>query len=462
MTAPQELVEAALAACTADGCVVLAADHSETNLRWAANALTTNGEMRSRSLTVVATVDKAGGTSAGVVTRAVTTVDDVTELVHAAELAARDAEPADDAAPLVDPYRHDDDWDADPAETSVAVFEPFAAALGRVLPSWRAADRLLYGFAEHELTSYFLATSTGLRRRFDQPSGRLELNGKTADLTGSTWSGRYTNDFLDIDVETATAELEQRLQWGRRRLDLDPGRYETLLPPTSVADLMIYAYWSASARDAEEGRSAFAGPAGQSRLGERLTELPLRLHSDPSAPGLGCAPFEIATSSSAGLQSVFDNGHPLGATSWLDGGVLGELIRTRAWATRTGTEPRPVIDNLLLESADGTASLEDMVARTERGLLVTSMWYIREVDPQNLLLTGLTRDGVFLVEDGEVRGAVNNFRWNESPLDLLRRTSEVGATVPTLSREWSDYFRRTAMPPLRIPDFNMSTVSPAS
>jgi Predicted Zn-dependent proteases and their inactivated homologs len=105
--------------------------------------------------------------------------------------------------------------------------------------------------------------------------------------------------------------------------------------------------------------------------------------------------------------------------------------------------------------------LDEMIASTERGLLLTCLWYIREVDPQTLLLTGLTRDGVYLVEGGRVIGAVNNFRFNESPIDLLGRVSEVGRTEHTLSREWSDYFQRAAMPPLRIPDFNMSTVSAA-
>jgi predicted Zn-dependent protease len=160
---------------------------------------------------------------------------------------------------------------------------------------------------------------------------------------------------------------------------------------------------------------------------------------------------------------VFDNGHPSRATRWIDDGKLAELIRTRAWARKSSGESRSFIDNLILEGPDGGAgrSLDDMVASTERGLLLTCLWYIREVDPQTLLLTGLTRDGVYLVEDGEVRGAVNNFRFNESPLSLLRRASEVGRTAHTLSREWSDYFMRTAMPPLRIPDFNMSTVSKA-
>ena len=158
---------------------------------------------------------------------------------------------------------------------------------------------------------------------------------------------------------------------------------------------------------------------------------------------------------------MFDNGAPRGAVDWIADGALQNLVRTRAWAQRTDAEPQPFVDNLILD-AGGTTDLEEMIAATERGLLLTWLWYIREVDPQTLLLTGLTRDGVYLVENGAVRGAVNNFRFNESPIDLLVRVTEVGRTEPAMSREWSDYFRRTAMPALRIPDFNMSTVSQAS
>ena len=102
------------------------------------------------------------------------------------------------------------------------------------------------------------------------------------------------------------------------------------------------------------------------------------------------------------------------------------------------------------------------LGRTERGLLLTCVWYVRPVDPQTMLMTGLTRDGVYLVENGEVTGAVNNFRWNESPVELLGRITEVGAAEPTLCREWNDFFNRTVAPPVRVPDFNMSTVSQAS
>jgi predicted Zn-dependent protease len=462
MTAPQEYVDAALAASTADGCVVIACEHSETNLRWAANSLTTNGQMRSRSVTVISTFEHTGGTSAGVVTRSVAALEEIDDLVRASEAAGRDAEPADDAAPLVEPYPHDDDWSADAAETSVAVFADLAPELGAVFEGWRAADRLMFGFLEHTMTSYFLASSTGLRRRFDLPDGRIEANGKSADLTRSAWDGAHTRDFTDIDVAAIADGLERRLDWARNHIDLPAGRYETILPPSAVADLMIYAYWTASARDAEEGRNVFAASAGGTRIGEQLAALPLRLYSDPAADGLQCAPFDIVTESDAALQSVFDNGHPVAATSWLDAGALADLVRTRSWAAQTDAAPRPFVDNLILDGPADRMSMDEMIANTERGLLLTCLWYIREVDPQTLLLTGLTRDGVYLVENGQVRGAVNNFRFNESPVDLLSRATEVGRTERTLPREWSDYFRRTAMPPMRIPDFNMSTVSQAS
>ncbi|WP_375501453.1 metallopeptidase TldD-related protein [uncultured Jatrophihabitans sp.] len=459
-----------MAASTADGCIAILAEHSETNLRWAANSLTTNGQSSTRELTVVSTFAGPDGTRAGVLTRSVASLEEIDDLVRASEAAGRAAGPADDAMPLVEDYAHDDDWDAAARRTDVTVFDAFAPALGRAFRRWGDAATLLYGFAEHHMTSTFLGTSTGVRRRFDQPDGRVEINGKSADLARSAWIGRHTTGFTDIDVDALTGELEQRLDWAATRIDLPPGRYETILPPTAVADLMIYAYWNMAARDAEEGRNVFAGPSnstgpssssGATRIGERLATLPLTLRSDPAAGGLRCSPFEVATSSSAGLQSVFDNGQPVTPVDWISDGTLQDLARTRSWAQRTDAQPRPFVDNLILDGG-GSAELDDLIAGTERGLLLTCLWYIREVDPQNLLLTGLTRDGVYLVENGQVRGAVNNFRFNESPVDLLARATEAGRTVPALSREWNDYFRRTAMPALRIPDFNMSTVSQAS
>ncbi|MFI8933142.1 metallopeptidase TldD-related protein [Streptomyces sp. NPDC053474] len=454
---PHEIVERALELSTADGCVVIADEESTANLRWAGNALTTNGVTRGRTLTVIATVDGAKGTASGVVSRSAVTGDDLEPLVRAAEAAARAAGPAEDAQPLVTGAPAAPDFTDGPAETSSAVFADFAPALGEAFARARAGGRELYGFANHELTTSYLGTSTGLRLRHDQPSGTLELNAKSPDRTRSAWAGRSTRDFKDVDPAALDEELAQRLAWARRRVELPAGRYETLLPPTAVADLLIYQLWSSTARDAAEGRTVFSKPGGGTRVGERLAPLPLTLRSDPNEPGLEAAPFVLAHASGDDA-SAFDNGLPLTPTDWLRDGELKHLITTRHSAALTGLPVAPAIDNLVLEGGSDR-SLDEMVAATERGLLLTCLWYIREVDPATLLLTGLTRDGVYLVENGEVVGEVNNFRFNESPVDLLSRASEAGRTEKTLPREWGDYFTRAAMPALRVPDFNMSSVS---
>ncbi|MCA2202661.1 metallopeptidase TldD-related protein [Streptomyces griseoincarnatus] len=456
-TKPHEIVERALELSRSDGCVVIADEHSSANLRWAGNALTTNGVTRGRTLTVVATVDGAQGTASGVVSRSAVTVDELEPLVRAAEEAARGAGPAEDAQPLVTGVDPSPEFTEAPAETTSAVFADFAPALGEAFARARAGGRELYGFAHHELVSTYLGTSTGLRLRHDQPNGTLEINAKSPDRTRSAWAGRSTRDFKDVDPAALDAELAVRLGWAERRLELPAGRYETLLPPTAVADLLIYQLWSASGRDAAEGRTVFSKPGGGTRVGERLTELPLTLRSDPDEPGLESAPFVIAHSS-GGDQSVFDNGLALSATDWVREGELHRLTTSRHSAGLTGLPAAPAVDNLILDGGEDR-SLEEMVAATGRGLLLTCLWYIREVDPATLLLTGLTRDGVYLVENGEVTGEVNNFRFNESPVDLLGRAAEAGRTEKTLPREWSDWFTRAAMPALRIPDFNMSSVS---
>ncbi|MCZ4125123.1 metallopeptidase TldD-related protein [Streptomyces sp. H39-S7] len=456
-TAPHEIVERALALSRADGCVVIADEESSANLRWAGNALTTNGVTRGRTLTVIATVNGSQGAASGVVSRSAVTVDDLEPLVRAAEEAARAAGPAEDAQPLVEGTAHSAGFTEPPAETSSEVFGSFAPALGESFATARAGGRQLYGFAFHSVTSSYLGSSTGLRLRHDQPTGTMELNAKSPDRSRSAWAGASTRDFKDVDPAALDAELAQRLVWAERRVELPAGRYETLLPPSAVADLAIYQLWSSGARDAAEGRTVFSKPGGGTRVGEKLSELPLTLRSDPSAPGLESAPFVIAHAS-GDESSVFDNGLPVGPVEWIRDGVLIRLPTTRHSAGLTGLPVTPTADNLILDGG-GTKSLEEMVAATGRGLLLTCLWYIREVDPATLLLTGLTRDGVYLVENGEVTGAVNNFRFNESPVDLLGRVAETGRTERTLPREWSDYFTRAAAPAMRIPDFNMSSVS---
>jgi predicted Zn-dependent protease len=466
-TGPQETVERALAAARPGGDTIVIAEESSTaNLRWAGNTLTTNGVASTRSLTVIAVDRRADGTAgAGTVTRSGVTPDQVEDLVREAEKAAAAAAPAEDAAELVPAGKaarcDDSSWSAAPGATDFGVFRSFSVHLGETLRAAEAAGRKLYGFAEHEVTSTFVGTSAGVRARYDQPAGRLELNAKSADLARSAWAGASTRDFADVDVAALDASLATRLSWQERRVDLPAGRYETLLPPTAVSDMLTYLYWSAGARDAGEGRTVFAKPGGGTRIGERLSAQPLDLFSDPSYPGLECAPFVVAHASGRD-SSVFDNGLAAPRANWLAAGTLSALHSSRYSAGLTGLPVTPSVDNLILTAPGASASLEEMIASTKRGLLLTCLWYIRLVDPQTLLLTGLTRDGVYLVEEGEVVGAVNNFRYNESPVGMLSRVLEIGATEQTLPREWGDYFNRAAMPPLRIEAFNMSSVSQAS
>ena len=446
-----EVVEQALALSRADGCIVLVEESSSANLRWAGNSLTTNGAVRGRSVVVISVM----GASIGV--RSATVVDELEELVRASERAAREAEPAEDANPLVEGPAAADFGDG-PVETPTDVFAALARDLGEAFAAARGDGLSLYGYASHDTTTTWLGSSTGLRLRHVQPTGYVEVTGKSSG--GSSWVGQHTRDWSDVTVASLDEEVRRRLAWGARQVELPAGRYETLLPPSAVADLMAYAYWTASGRSAFEGRTVFSRPGGGTRVGEQLGPAGLRMTSDPYDPGLGTAPFVVASASSS-MSSVFDNGLPLQRTDWMADGALRALVQTRASAATGDAPVTPYVHSLEVDGG-GTASIEEMIARTERGLLLTCLWYIREVDPQTLLLTGLTRDGVYLVEHGEVVGAVNNFRWNESPVDLLGRLTEVGRSVPTLPREWSDGFTWVRMPTLRVPDFNMSSVSQAS
>jgi len=461
---PQDTVERGLALAAAegaDGCVVIVAETSSTNLRWANNTLTTNGAMRGSSVTVIATAGAGEGTAAGVIGRSSVTDASLQEIVSAAIATARAADPAEDARPLVDGTTVAD-WDEDPEVTSVGVYEKFAPALGETLQRATRESRRLYGFANHEVVTLYVGSSTGLRLRQALPRGYVSSTGKTGDLSQSAWVGTATRDFTDVDALALDAELTRRLGWATRTVAVDPGRHATVLPPAAVADLMTYLYWSLDGREAFEGQTVFSKPAGGTRIGDTLSSQPVSLSSDPVLPGLETFPFAVARSS-GGSSSVFDNGLTLSATDWIRGGKLEHLMTSRYTADLIGTpDATPGIDNYVLSVDGASGSTDDVVAGLDHGLLVTCLWYIRQVDPQTLLLTGLTRDGVYQVENGEVTGAVNNFRFNESPVDLLARFTTAGATVPSYSREWGDYFSRTATPPLLIPDFNMSSVSQAS
>jgi predicted Zn-dependent protease len=457
----QELVEHGVTTAEgagADGCVVLVGEGSHADVRFALNKTTTNGVHRSRTVSVVA----VAGTSVGTATRTgVVGEAGVEEMVAAALADAKAAPPAEDAFSLVegdsDPAQA---FDRPPEETDASVLDRVLSSLSGAFGRARARDVVLAGFAEHDVATLYLATSTGLRRAHVQPTGAVNLVGRTADGTGSAWVAEPT---IAPSLPAMEDELWRRLDWGRKTVSLEAGRYEVILPPSGVGDLMAtLAFYGMGGQDAQDGRSVFSKEGGGTRVGETVSPLPFALYSDPAEPSVECTPF-LATGASSSEVSVFDNGLPIARTDWIRDGVLAHLRYHRAGAAKYGVEMAPYVDNLVLRCGgnDG-GSVDEMVSRTERGLLLTCLWYIREVDPATALMTGLTRDGVYLIEGGAVVAAANNFRFNESPVDLLARASQVGTPVRSLGREFGEYLNRTIMPALRIPDYNMSSVSQAS
>ena len=456
MIPAQDVVDRALREAAASGrcdeTIVIVTDRSEAALRWAGNSMTTNGITTSRTTAVISIVRQGDGARVGVQRSSSVDAQAIADLVAAAEYAAHTAPEAGDSAALLTGTGEPADWGDPTPGTGAGAFAEIARALSA---GFGRPDRL-YGFAHHVVETTFVGTSTGLRRRYTQPTGSVEINAKRAGA--SAWAGVSTPWFADVPVDGMLADLTARLDWAKRTVELPAGRYETLMPPSAVADMMIYLGWSMDGRGAQEGRTALSAAGGGTRVGERLTALPLTLYSDPHAPGLECAPF-VHTASSSERLSVFDNGMDVGRVDWIHDGTINALVYPRAAAAEFGVSPTAPADNLLMSG--GQAAMTDMVAATERGLLLTTLWYIRTVDPATLLLTGLTRDGVYLIEDGEITAAVNNFRFNESPLDLLRRATEAGRAEQTLPREWADWATRAVMPTLRIPDFHMSSVSQA-
>ena len=460
MISAQDLIEKITSAATCDDCIVVVKDKTQANLRWAASTLTTNGVITERSVTVIAFVALEGGMAAGGVTRTDVSEADIPVLLEQAIVAAKAAGKAQDFAPLAKNISIGN-WAAEHVPTGPEIFKSFAPALGDMFAQ-SVRDKIeLFGYAEHTHETTWIGSKGGMRLRKDSPVGRVEMTGKSHERSRSTWSGIETRDFSNVSVAAIDADIRQRLNWQATKVDLPAGRYDTILPSGSVADLFTYMMWVSGARDAFEGQSVFSKKGGGTRVGEKLSNVGFQFFSDPDYSQLPAANF-VGTAVSSPFSSVFDNGQPIKHVDWMKDGVLQSLIQTRATAALTSLDFTPLGENAIMSVDGGAGTLSDLISKVDDGLLLTTFWYIRMVDPNSLLLTGLTRDGVYHVKGGEVVGATNNFRWNDSPVSALNRIAHAGATEWTQPREWAGDMFNMAVPPLVIKDFNMSTVSPGN
>jgi predicted Zn-dependent protease len=274
---------------------------------------------------------------------------------------------------------------------------------------------------------------------------------RTADGTGSGYARLNSPRLSDIDPAALVDRAARKAETSAKPRDLPPGAYTVILEPAAVADLMMWLTISLDARAADEGRSYFSKPGGSNRLGEKLFADGVTLRSDPFDPRNPATPW-----ASDGFRFGPGSGGVLPArkTNWIENGVVRTLAVDRYWAGKTKVEPVPLSFGLSLEGS--TKSLDALIAETERALLVTRFWYIRYVNPRTVMLTGLTRDGVWLVEKGKIVHPVNNFRFNDSPVDLLKNLE--ATSVATTAG--SEFFPMT-VPAIRARDFHFTSKSDA-
>jgi predicted Zn-dependent protease len=460
MISAQDLVEKILARSTTDDCIVIVQDSTQANLRWASSTLTTNGVIAQRSVTVIAFVGLDGSMASGAVTRTNVDESDIDAILSEATASAKAAGAAQDFAPLARDVAFGN-WSAAHTPTGPEIFSSFAPELGEMMQRSKADAIELFGYAEHTHESIWVGSKGGMRLRHDTPVGRVEMTAKSHQRSRSTWDGVETHDFKNVSVAKIDANIRQRLEWQAKKVDLPAGRYDTIFPSGSIADIYVYMMWVSGGRDAFEGQSVFSKKGGGTRVGEKLSNVGLQLFSTPTHPVLAGSPF-ISASTSSSLTSVFDNGQKQSQVDWIKDGVLQSLVQTRVSAKITSMPYTPMGNNLIMSVDNGSGNLEDLIKKVDNGLLLTTLWYIRMVDPNSLLLTGLTRDGVYYVKNGEVQGATNNFRWNDSPVSALSRIAHAGATEWTQPREWAGDVTSMSVPPMIIKDFNMSTVSPGN
>lgn len=440
-----------LAFSKADDCIVLYSESLTENIRWANSTTTTNGTSQENMLVVISIIKGTVGSASASYSEAL----NLKELVEKSELIAKQNAPAEDKMPLPTLA----DITSIPKTTTLsstniaALTKPLAATFKKA----EEAKLDLFGYAELKTSTLQLVTSTGIARQNTHRVGQIELNAKTRDRATSIWAGQSIGKWEDQTLDSLYTSLVKKVGWSKNKIDIEPGHYTTLLEPSAVADLLIYGYWESAARDADEGRTVFHQFTKDK---PKVFNKAIKIYSDPHEPGYECLDF-LATAASNSYESIFDSGATVEKRDWIADGTVQSLFSPRYYAKKHDRQEKYFIENLIFES-DNTEDTETMIKNVKKGLLVTCLWYIREVDPRTLLLTGLTRDGVFVIEDGKIIGAANNFRFNMSPIDMLKNTEVIGGSVRTLAREFGDYFKLTKMPPLLIKDFNMSSRSDAS
>ena len=413
-------------------------------LRFARNAPTTSGFTRTASADVTAWKGKRKASVSASVNLADPAEAEATlkELVkQAEELAALSPEDRE-YMPLLGPQEYVEVNGYDEATAELPAVQR-TKAVSDAIETAKKQKVIAAGFFENVAETSILANTAKLFAYYPGSVATFSVTARTPDEQGSGYTAVSSHKFGSLDMKETTAIAAKKAIASRNGRETKPGAYTTILEPQAVGDLISRLDFDA--RLADEGRSVFAASGGKTRLGEKIFDGRVNMYADPNHPIVPSRP-------------VGPNGYPVKKADLVRGGVLKNLSYSRFWAAKHEKQPGPYQTNLIIDGEN--VPLAKLIASTERGVLVTRLWYIRSVDPQQALFTGLTRDGTFWIEDGKIKHPLKNFRFNESPYKLLAEVEALGTPQPAVrSERYSDF--RMLLPAMRVKSFRFTSLSDA-
>jgi predicted Zn-dependent protease len=422
----------------AESCTVSVEGGNTRNFRFARNEATTNGALSSVAISIQSSFGKRSGT-------ATVNALDAAALQEAQarseEIASLSPENPEFMAPL-GPQRYQPGEARFDAATAKAEAVTLAEAAKSAIGAGQGRDVELAGYIETGENFSAVVNSAGLFGYDRATAAALTATARNTQRSWSGWAGGSEIRFGGLDPLQLGERAAAKASALGAPADLDPGTYTVILEPAAVAELVYYLIASMKARSADEGRSFLAKPGGGTKLGERILSESVTITSDPDD---AAAPDELFS----------DDGVPKRRTVWFDRGVAKNMSYSRFWAQKMGREALPKPKNLAM--AGGTVSTADMIRDVKRGILVTRFWYIRSVDPRTLLITGMTRDGNFLIENGQITRPARNLRFNESPVSALSKIEAAGVPERAYSIEAGGPV--ISVPPLLIKEFTFSSKS---
>ena len=435
------ILDKVLALSVADEVTAALAGTREGNVRFALNNITTSGVVENIELAITSSFGTRSGTTTA------NQFDDASleRAVRASEELARLAPENPEFMPALGAQ----DYPATPAyDESIAAITPEyrANVAGASIGPCRDDDLVAAGFLLDATGFSAIATSKGAFGYGRTSSFDYTCTVRTSDGTGSGWVAANVAKVSDFDagrtIRTGIAKAKGSV--GARALE--PGKYTVILEPAAAAGLVTFMMFGFDARQADEGRSFLSKAGGANRVGDRLFDARVNIHADPRDPDVPALGWD-------------ETGLPRDRLVFVEDGVVKSMLYSRYWARQKGVAATGMPGNLIVGGGD--KSTAELVASTERGILVSRTWYIRLVDPQTMLLTGLTRDGTFYVEDGEVKYPVKNFRFNESPIIMLNNIEELGRPIRVSAGGGGAGGGLTMMPPMKLRDFTFTSLSDA-